>query len=330
MAVTMMSEPAEDNNATRKALYNSLPPNMKRLADEWLRREKRSVDGSLDTFYWQARQVAAVSKNPEDATKTVAGPGTTDGRLALDALFDVLGIDNVRRVDFKQVGLHITADMVAKVKSHNETVQPGSITISKTHLIKLAAIGDDSMRDSMLDRAITEGLSATRLQSEITRMLRIGEVTPPDKRHIQAIRPTALVGSVQKRLTSLLEVSEQLLSEEFTERVEAVKGRDLATLNERIAGTLEQLAKVSLVVRAAEIRLTSAKTEADRRFAKEKADESTGTGDPSPTDIQKRMNAKTAETAKVPASPKAVILKKVPNPLTKPSAPKKVVSRPKA
>ena len=196
------------------------------ISDRWAKSIATSNAVELKEFYERMLELVKVRANP-----------TKYGDNADVLLFTrhCISKDTIR--ECAMVGERITKTMFAYIQKANakaladpKNKDRPTLPITSTHLRKLARLSDDDdglTMQNLIRRTAEEGLTCAQLSDEITKLIDIDNSLAASKLAGIGLRPTVATSKVNQKAIQLRAALDVIELDEFLERMDSVKPKDV-------------------------------------------------------------------------------------------------------
>jgi uncharacterized protein (DUF2132 family) len=221
---------------------------LKAISDRWLKELSQENINNLDYFYRRCKDAKMIAERP--------GEYGDDG---LERLFDRCSLARDTIQKYINVANRIDQETFDAIQTYNQQAPSGGkLPFSPGHLDRLGRIADSATRMELLRQCAEEGWKVETLSDRVSKAIANDPEVGASNRVSTEIRPTAVTNKIQQIATKLEEASASLDSDEFLERLDAVKSHDVEKLLHNVRSARENFEAISAKLADRINRLSSA------------------------------------------------------------------------
>lgn len=245
---------AETQAAAQRTAEKHMTAELRQISDIWAESGAKTSELSMIDQFQRSQDLKMI----QDSRKF------HDDSVKLMQIRHGLSKDTVK--DYITVATYITEEEFAQIRKFNQQAGKHSkLSVSFTHLIRLARIGDDEVRLDLMRRMCEEGWTAEQLSEQATRLIAIDpEVGAAGTS--QGLRPTAVTNKVQNKAQQLLDSLMPVGTEDFLKRFDSVKPKDMSTSLDNLRSTIATMEQLEEDLQGKIISLRSAEQRLEQQL----------------------------------------------------------------
>ena len=242
-------DPIADSEAARsKASYKLMPVKLRAVSDRWRELVSDAENVRLKAAYQMSLDIHEVASQPN-----VYGPD------AVERLQEAHGLSNATFREIRNLSRHFSREEFERILEHNEAQKEKHARfegISLTHLIYLGTVNDAKLRQEVIEKIASEGLSTERTYN-LLKFYRTRHASSSNK-PVVPLKPTAAVKRLGKSVARCSQHCEPLMDDQFFGRLPSVAKKDRRKLVESLKNGRDQIRKTRLNLEMTEERFEAA------------------------------------------------------------------------